>query len=80
MAPLRISTGLSAHYSLSAYQLTGLQTTSGADGRLIVWDVSEGEGKEVKLIEGVIPAVANTEYVSNPTCNISLFALTRYQV
>ena len=49
MAPLRISTGLSAHHSLSAYQLTGLQTTSGADGRLIVWDVSEGEGKEVKL-------------------------------
>ncbi|KAI0727995.1 hypothetical protein C8Q72DRAFT_974843 [Fomitopsis betulina] len=38
-----------------------LLTTSGADGRLIVWDVSEGEGKEVKLIEGVIPAVANTE-------------------
>ena len=66
MAPLRISIGLSAHYSPCAYHLTCLQTTSGADGRLIVWDVSEGEAKEVKLIEGVIPAVANTEYVSNP--------------
>ncbi|KZT71046.1 hypothetical protein DAEQUDRAFT_750176 [Daedalea quercina L-15889] len=38
-----------------------LLSTCGADGRIIVWDASEGEGKEVKVIEGIIPAVANTE-------------------
>ncbi|KAI0930326.1 hypothetical protein AcW1_009052 [Taiwanofungus camphoratus] len=38
-----------------------LLTTSGADGRIVVWDVSEGEPKEVKTIEGIIPAVANSE-------------------
>ncbi|KAH9831247.1 uncharacterized protein C8Q71DRAFT_861980 [Rhodofomes roseus] len=38
-----------------------LLATCGADGRIVIWDISEGEGKEAKTIEGVIPAVANTE-------------------
>ncbi|KAL6310466.1 hypothetical protein BKA93DRAFT_814193 [Sparassis latifolia] len=38
-----------------------LLTTCGAEGKIIVWDVSEDEPKEEKVIEGVIPAVANSE-------------------
>ncbi|CCM06867.1 uncharacterized protein FIBRA_09175 [Fibroporia radiculosa] len=38
-----------------------LLTTSGADGKIIVWDVSEGEPKQEKVIEGIIPTVANPE-------------------
>ncbi|KAH9935365.1 uncharacterized protein B0H18DRAFT_975539 [Fomitopsis serialis] len=38
-----------------------LLSTSGADGKIIIWDISEGEGKEVKTIEGMLPAVANSE-------------------
>ncbi|KZT29190.1 hypothetical protein NEOLEDRAFT_1057404 [Neolentinus lepideus HHB14362 ss-1] len=38
-----------------------LLTTSGADGKIIVWDVSEDEPKQEKVIEGVIPAVSDSE-------------------
>lgn len=38
-----------------------LQTTSGADGTITAWDVSEREPKVEKLIDGIIPAVADTE-------------------
>ncbi|KAH7923714.1 WD40 repeat-like protein [Leucogyrophana mollusca] len=38
-----------------------LLTTSGSDGSIIVWDVSEDEAKVEKTIEGVIPAVADTQ-------------------
>ncbi|KAH9946996.1 hypothetical protein B0H21DRAFT_741281 [Amylocystis lapponica] len=38
-----------------------LLTTCGADGKIVVWDVSDSEPKEEKVIEGMIPAVANTE-------------------
>lgn len=40
-----------------------LLTTSGSDGTIIVWDVSEDTPKQEKVIEGVIPAVLDTEYV-----------------
>ncbi|TFK94640.1 hypothetical protein K466DRAFT_475981 [Polyporus arcularius HHB13444] len=36
-------------------------TTCGADGKIIVWDVSEDTAKEEKVIDGVIPAVPDTE-------------------
>ncbi|KZT00847.1 WD40 repeat-like protein [Laetiporus sulphureus 93-53] len=38
-----------------------LLTTCGADGKIIIWDVSEGQCKEEKAIEGIIPAVANAD-------------------
>lgn len=38
-------------------------TTSGSDGKIIVWDVSEDQPKQEKIIEGVIPAVPDTECV-----------------
>ncbi|PSS37833.1 hypothetical protein PHLCEN_2v301 [Hermanssonia centrifuga] len=38
-----------------------LLTSCGADGKIIVWDVSEDEAKEVKVIEGVIPAVSDSQ-------------------
>ncbi|KAH7888857.1 hypothetical protein F5I97DRAFT_758195 [Phlebopus sp. FC_14] len=38
-----------------------LLTTSGADGTIIVWDLSDGQPKVEKVIEGVIPSVADTE-------------------
>ena len=37
------------------------QTTCGADGKVIVWDVSGGDMKEEKVIEGVIPVVSDPE-------------------
>ncbi|PIL34239.1 hypothetical protein GSI_03950 [Ganoderma sinense ZZ0214-1] len=36
-------------------------TTCGADGKIIAWDVSGSEPKEEKVIDGVIPAVADSE-------------------
>ncbi|KAH0827974.1 hypothetical protein J3R83DRAFT_3613 [Lanmaoa asiatica] len=38
-----------------------LLTASGADGTITAWDVSEREPKVEKLIDGIIPAVADTE-------------------
>ncbi|TBU37864.1 hypothetical protein BD309DRAFT_973062 [Dichomitus squalens] len=38
-----------------------LLTTCGADGKVIVWDVSGSEPKEEKVIDGIIPAVADSE-------------------
>ncbi|OBZ68085.1 Minichromosome loss protein 1 [Grifola frondosa] len=37
-----------------------LLTTCGADGKIIVWDVSESEPKQEKVIEGIIPVVTDT--------------------
>ena len=41
--------------------LTNSQTTCGADGKVIIWDVSGDEPKEEKVIDGVIPAVVDSE-------------------
>lgn len=52
-----------------------LLTTSGSDGKIIVWDVSEDQPKQEKMIEGVIPAIADIECVVNAygsPCNINL--------
>ncbi|KAF8557609.1 WD40 repeat-like protein [Imleria badia] len=38
-----------------------LLTASGADGTITAWNVSEHEPKVEKLIDGIIPAVADTE-------------------
>ncbi|KAF8444756.1 hypothetical protein L210DRAFT_3642979 [Boletus edulis BED1] len=38
-----------------------LLTASGADGTITVWDVSEPEPKVERLIDGIIPAAADTE-------------------
>lgn len=38
-----------------------LLTTSGSDGKIIVWDVSEDQPKQEKIIEGVIPLVHDNE-------------------
>ncbi|EKM54305.1 uncharacterized protein PHACADRAFT_196736 [Phanerochaete carnosa HHB-10118-sp] len=38
-----------------------LLTSCGADGNIIVWDVSEDEPKQVTTIDGIIPAVSDTE-------------------
>lgn len=38
-----------------------VQTSCGADGKLIVWDVSEEEPKEVEVLQGIIPIVTDTE-------------------
>ncbi|KAH9892894.1 hypothetical protein C8Q73DRAFT_76644 [Cubamyces lactineus] len=38
-----------------------LLTTCGADGKIIVWDLSGAEAKQEKVIEGVLPAVADAE-------------------
>ncbi|KAI0674964.1 hypothetical protein C8Q78DRAFT_965239 [Trametes maxima] len=38
-----------------------LLTTCGADGKIIVWDVSEDEPKQEKVIEGLLPVVSDTE-------------------
>lgn len=37
------------------------QTTSGADGKIVVWDVSDSESKKVTTIEGIIPEVYDIE-------------------
>jgi chromosome transmission fidelity protein 4 len=39
-----------------------LLATSGSDGNIIVWDVSEDQAKQANIIEGVIPLVPDTEY------------------
>ncbi|KAH9942276.1 uncharacterized protein BXZ73DRAFT_87916 [Epithele typhae] len=38
-----------------------LLTTTGADGKIIVWDVSGNDAKEEKVIEGLAPSVSDTE-------------------
>ena len=45
----------------SIHGLTFKQTTCGADGKVIVWDVSGSEPKEEKVIDGIIPAVVDSE-------------------
>lgn len=50
-------------------------TTSGSDGKIIIWDVSEDQPKQEKMIEGVIPAIADIECVVNAyrsLCDIDL--------
>lgn len=37
------------------------QTTSGGDGSVTVWDVSEDEPKLVEVVRGLIPAVNDSE-------------------
>jgi hypothetical protein len=37
------------------------QTTSGAEGNVVIWDVSEEEPKQVETIRGIIPAVHDVE-------------------
>lgn len=39
------------------------QTTSGADGKVIAWDVSADEPIIETTLEGIIPAVSDPEYV-----------------
>ncbi|TFK53583.1 WD40 repeat-like protein, partial [Heliocybe sulcata] len=62
--PLKISL-LSGHIKcvrrITWHPSGSLLTTSGADGKVIVWDVSEDEPKQEKIIEGVIPAVSDPE-------------------
>ncbi|RPD78202.1 hypothetical protein L226DRAFT_551036 [Lentinus tigrinus ALCF2SS1-7] len=36
-------------------------TTCGADGKIVVWDVSADDPKEETVIDGLIPAIADTE-------------------
>lgn len=38
-----------------------LLATSGSDGKIIIWDVSEDQPKQEKIIEGVIPPVSDNE-------------------
>ncbi|KAI0665347.1 hypothetical protein C8Q78DRAFT_1118280 [Trametes maxima] len=38
-----------------------LLTTCGADGKIIVWEVSEDEPKQEKVIEGLLPVVSDTD-------------------
>ncbi|KIP10903.1 hypothetical protein PHLGIDRAFT_492619 [Phlebiopsis gigantea 11061_1 CR5-6] len=38
-----------------------LLTTCGADGKVIVWDVSEEEPKQITTIDGIIPAISDPE-------------------
>jgi chromosome transmission fidelity protein 4 len=45
-----------------------LLTTSGSDGKIIVWDVSEDQPKQEKIIEGVIPLVADNELHLSFSC------------
>lgn len=40
-----------------------LQTSCCADGRIIVWDLTQQEPRQVKLIDGIIPAIKDKEYV-----------------
>jgi chromosome transmission fidelity protein 4 len=42
---------------------TSFKTTCGSDGKLIIWDISEEEGKEEKVIEGILPSILNTQCV-----------------
>ncbi|CAL1707133.1 unnamed protein product [Somion occarium] len=38
-----------------------LLTTSGADGKIVAWDVSDSEPKNITTIEGIIPEVYDTD-------------------
>lgn len=38
-----------------------LLATCGADGKIIIWDITESEAKEEKILEGIIPAVSNPD-------------------
>ena len=40
-----------------------LQTSCCADGKIIVWDLSQQEPRQVTLIDGIIPAIKDKEYV-----------------
>jgi hypothetical protein len=38
------------------------QTSCSADGQVIAWDISNGEGKMEKVLDGIIPVVKDAEY------------------
>ena len=40
-----------------------LQTSCCADGNIIVWDLTQQEPRQVKLIDGIIPVIKDKEYV-----------------
>jgi hypothetical protein len=40
------------------------QTSCSADGKIIVWDLTQQEPRQVKLIDGIIPTVKDKEYVA----------------
>lgn len=41
-----------------------LQASCGADGKIIIWDVSGDEPKEVEVVQGTLPTVSDPEYVT----------------
>lgn len=45
------------------------QTSCSADGKIIVWDLTQQEPRQVKLIDGIIPAVKDKEYVAQRYSN-----------
>ena len=54
----------SEYFAIHVYIVySSCQTTCGADGKIIVWNLSADEPKEEKVIEGVIPEVSDSEYV-----------------
>jgi chromosome transmission fidelity protein 4 len=42
-----------------------LQTSCCADGKVIVWDLTQQEPRQAKLIDGIIPAIKDKEYVDH---------------
>ena len=63
MASFRNALGASrplVRQSLS-YLKNPSQSTCGSDGKIIIWDVSGAEPKLEKTIDGIIPAVVDTQ-------------------
>ncbi|KAI0073865.1 hypothetical protein K474DRAFT_1648846 [Panus rudis PR-1116 ss-1] len=59
---VRILRGHTKAVRSAAWHPSGsLLTTCGGDGKIIVWDVSEEEPKIIETIDGIIPAVSDTE-------------------
>lgn len=50
-------------FRVGLFLMSTNQTTCGCDGKIIVWDVSNDEPKQEKVIDGLIPVVTNTECV-----------------
>lgn len=40
-----------------------LLATTGSDGKIIIWDVSQDPPKQDKVIDGVVPVVLDSEFV-----------------